>query len=99
MSPKASDLAARFASSAAGTRSLPATLQGRKEPSQEHAGKPAPSIVRIMVKMPKAQHRFIRQFALNSDSDVSTIVRTLLRRIENDPVFAEEVRSLLREPR
>jgi hypothetical protein len=99
MSPKASDLAARMAASAAGSRRH--VEPGRPQPTASESGPTprTPDIVRIMVKMPKAQHRFIRQFALDSDSDVSTIVRTLLSRIETDPVFAEEVRSLLHEQR
>ena len=96
MSTKASELAARFASSAAGTRAAPVAPQNPEPPTQLQ-GTSTASIVRFMVKMPKAQHRFIRQFALDSDSDVSTIVRTLLTRIENDPVFAEELRTILQE--
>jgi len=95
MSPKASDLAARFASSAAGTRSAPAPLPQTPEPPAQLAGTPA--IVKFTVKFPRAQHRFIRQFALDANSDVSTIVRTLVSRIETDPVFAEELKTLLQE--
>jgi hypothetical protein len=50
-----------------------------------------------MVILPKSQHLFIRQFALQIDTDVSTIIRALLTRIETDPVFAEEVRNLVKE--
>jgi len=94
MSTKSSDLAARLKASAIGSR--PALLPtpvvvAEPQPATAHH----PSIQRFMVNMPKTQHRFIRQFALESDTDVSTIIRLLLTRIENDPVFAEEVRSQL----
>lgn len=94
MTPKASDLAARLAATAAGSRpAAPAEPVARPpvEPRQETS-----PIQRFTINMPKAQHRFIRQFALATDSDVSTIIRLLLDRIEHDPVFAEEVRGLLR---
>jgi len=97
MSPKASDLAARMAASAAGSRADAQRSRPEVDPVASPGATPTPGIVKFMVKMPKAQHRFIRQFALDSDTDVSTIVRTLLSRIETDPVFAEELRTLLQE--
>lgn len=93
MSPKASDLAARMAATAVGAR--PTT------PAPEPPSPSAPSeaslshIQRFTINLPKAQLRFIRQFALASDTDVSTIIRLLLGGIEADPVFAEEVRNLI----
>lgn len=98
MTTKASDLAARFATSAAGARSETHAEEPDTVESTELPGKAISPIVRLMVKLPKPQHRFIRQFALDSDSDVSTIVRSLFRRIESDPAFAEDVRNLLRAP-
>lgn len=50
-----------------------------------------------MVILPKPQHLFIRLFALQNDTEVSTIIRALLTRIETDPVFSEEVRNLVKE--
>ena len=93
MSPKASDLAARMAATAVGARPTapapgPTAPSAPSESSLSH-------IQRFTINLPKAQHRFIRQFALASDTDVSTIIRLLLSRIESDPVFAEEVRSLI----
>jgi hypothetical protein len=49
------------------------------------------------VILPKAQHRFIKRFALESDSDASTIIRTLLAMLEADPSVAEKVRALTHE--
>jgi len=99
MSPKASDLAARMAASAAGSRAETQRSRPQPGPATTAGATASPGIVKFMVKMPKAQHRFIRQFALDSDTDVSTIVRTLLSRIETDPVFAEELRTQLQENR
>ena len=98
MTPKASDLAARLAATAAGARPSPPPAQASRPASE-----PAPSdrqssqVQRFTINLPKAQHRYIRQFALANDSDVSTIIRLLLSRIESDPVFAEDVRSMLDE--
>jgi len=99
MTPKASDLAARMAASAAGARRETEAVRADDHRTDFREVTGSPSIVRFMVKMPKPQHRFIRRFALDAESDVSTIVRTLLTRIETDPVFAEEVRTLLKDRR
>ena len=96
MTPKASDLAARLAASAAGAPpALPAVILTTE--GEQTAETAARAIQRFMVILPKSQHRFIRQFALQIDTDVSTIIRALLSRIETDPVFAEEVRNLVTE--
>jgi hypothetical protein len=59
MSPaKSSDLAARLKASAAGSRAVQA--EAPSEPTPVPAVEKHDSITRIMVKMPKAQHRFIR---------------------------------------
>jgi hypothetical protein len=96
MTPKASDLAARLAASATGASSASA---GVKRPNEvEHTPDSTSRLVqRFMFILPKSQHLFIRQFALQIDTDVSTIIRALLTRIETDPVFAEEVRNLVKE--
>ena len=93
MTPKASDLAARLAATAAGIRPNPPTAPHPETPNdRQHT-----QVQRFTINLPKDQHRFIRQFALASDSDVSTIIRLLLSRIESDPVFAEDVRNMLDE--
>ena len=99
---KTSDLAARLKASATGSRAIgpspsPSDLIGKAVEVQQTAP-PAPApfqAVRFQVNMSKEQHRFIRQFAFESDTDISTIIRLLLTRIEDEPVFAEEVRSQL----
>lgn len=95
---KTSDLAARLKASTAGSQgSTPTDLVGKAvAPQQATPPTSAPfNAVRFQVNMSKAQHRFIRQFAFEADADISTIIRLLLGRIENDPVFAEEVRTQL----
>ena len=97
MTPKASDLAARLAATAAGARPSPPPAAQSSRPASEPApnDRQSSQVQRFTINLPKAQHRFIRQFALAHDSDVSTIIRLLLSRIESDPVFAEEVRNML----
>lgn len=98
MSPRASDLAARMAASAAGARREPPAQSLQPEPAGPPQEAPS-SIVKFTFKMSRELHRFARQFALDNDTEVSTLVRTLLSRIETDPVFAEEVRTFLQEHR
>ena len=98
MTPKASDLAARLAATAAGARpAAPPPPTTHHQGSASSTESPAVLVQRFTINLPKAQHRFIRQFALATDSDVSTIIRLLLARIESDPVFAEEVRGMLND--
>ncbi len=98
MTPKASDLAARLAATAAGVRPAPPTAEpARPKAEAGTSDQQSSQVQRFTINLPKAQHRFIRQFALASDSDVSTIIRLLLSRIESDPVFAEEIRNMLDE--
>ena len=92
MTQRASDIAARFHASA--TNERPAMQTPQQEPPA--AALTDSAIQRFMVNMPKSQHRFIRQFALELDSDASTIIRTLLTMIQDDPVFAEQLRNRLR---
>ena len=98
MTPKASDLAARLAATAAGARPNPPPAQSSRPASEAGTSdRQSSQVQRFTINLPKAQHRYIRQFALANDSDVSTIIRLLLSRIESDPVFAEDVRSMLDE--
>ena len=93
MSPKVSDLAARMEAKAVGARS---TAPAPQPPSPSALGESSLAhIQRLTINFRKAQHRLIRQFALVNDTDVSTIIRLLLSRIESDPVFEEGVRSLI----
>ena len=96
MTEKASSLAARLAATATGSRPAAApTAPLETEPTSPSRELLASQVQRFTMNLPKAQHRFVRQFALAADTDVATIVRLLLARIESDPVFAEEVREML----
>lgn len=98
MTPKARDLAARLAATAAGVRpTSPVAAPASPQPEVGTSDRQSSQVQRFTINLPKAQHRYIRQFALANDSDVSTIIRLLLSRIESDPVFAEDVRSMLDE--
>ena len=83
-----------------GSRSAACPSHGRTSPSSSRDRDERPAFLTrpaLHDQPSEAQHRFIRQFALASDSDVSTIIRLLLSRIEADPVFAEEIHSMLDE--
>lgn len=52
---------------------------------------------RFTVVIPNRQHRFIKRFAVDSNSDASTIARTLFAMLEADPDIADRVRSRIHE--
>ena len=85
MSPKASDLAARMAATSAGARPTASTPE---PPHRVIRANPRSHVQPFTNNLPKAQHRFIRQFALASDTDVSAIIRLLLSRIELLPLLS-----------
>jgi hypothetical protein len=47
--------------------------------------------VRLSLDLPRAQHRFVRRFALDAESDASSVLRTLLALLEEDPALGERV--------
>jgi hypothetical protein len=47
--------------------------------------------------MSREQHRFIMQFALDLDSDASTITRNLFTILQNDATLAHRLRQELDE--
>lgn len=47
---------------------------------------------RFTVVIPNSQHRFIKRFAVDANSDASTIARTLFAMLESDKSVAEQVR-------
>lgn len=97
MNVKAAEIAARMKATAAGSRPE-AKLRPSTENHPSSSAVHAPTAEkRFTVILPKAQHRFIKRFALESDSDASTIIRTLLAMPEADPSVAEKVRALIHE--
>lgn len=52
---------------------------------------------RFTVVIPNVQHRFIKRFAIDANSDASTIARTLFAMLESDPSVAEQVRTRIHQ--
>ena len=77
--------------------------QGMTEPPRVEA--PSPSVdgqgsfrdKRFTVVIPNIQHRFIKRFAVDANSDASTIARTLFAMLESDASVAEQVRARIHE--
>jgi len=47
--------------------------------------------VRFTLDLSSEQHRFLRRFALEADTDASQVLRVLLRLLEQDPHLAHRV--------
>lgn len=98
MTPKASDLAARMQATATHSRPRPtgpvpspsAGADGER-PARPRAETPA----RFTVELPRPQHRFVKRFALEADTDASTVTRALLQLLESDHQVAERVRGMV----
>jgi hypothetical protein len=51
--------------------------------------------VRVTVDLTREQHRFLRSFALDADSDGSSVLRALLALLAEDPAIAKDIRARL----
>ncbi len=47
----------------------------------------------MTLDLSREQHRFLKQFALDAESDASSILRTLLALLKDDPPLAGKVLS------
>ncbi len=47
--------------------------------------------IRFTLDLNKSQHRFLKLFALEAESDASVVVRTLIKHLENDSQLAESI--------
>jgi hypothetical protein len=47
--------------------------------------------VRFTLDLARPQHRFLRRFALDAETDASVVVRTLLAMLEEDSSLAKRV--------
>lgn len=61
------------------------TERGAQEAGR--AGRP----VRFTLDLARPQHRFLRRFALDAETDASVVVRTLLAMLEEDSSLAKRV--------
>jgi len=100
MSKLASDIAAQVAQMTGSVVQVPskpsATARGAtfepELPARHKSAKP-----RFTVIMSKEQHRFIMQFALDADSDASTVTRSLFSLLQKDPALIRRLRQELAE--
>ena len=51
---------------------------------------------RFTVELPRPQHRFLKRFALNEDSDASSVVRALLTLLKEERAVADAVSAMKR---
>lgn len=79
--PKASDLRARMRGVAAAGRPAEAT----QVPAPARPPSAAERRVRITVDLSVDEHRGLRMFAAESGTDASSIIRTLLELLQEDP--------------
>jgi hypothetical protein len=100
MSRKASEIVAQVAKMTSSVAQVPnsTVMQPRREDVElaetprRKSAKP-----RFTVIMSREQHRFIMQFALDLDSDASTITRNLFTILQNDATLAHRLRQELDE--
>lgn len=67
------------------------------ETEQPKQPKASPKPVRFTLDLPRSQHKFLKRFALDADSDAAPIVRVLISRLERDEELARSVREELQE--
>ncbi len=85
------------------TEDAPLSLSGdiasrkrRPEPA-EGLGRERPK--RLTLDLSRAQHRFLKLFALESDAEMSQVMRVLLDLLQNDVSLASRVRARIEESR
>jgi hypothetical protein len=64
--------------------------RARRDPATDHR-------VRFTLDLERPQHRFLKQFALDADSDASVVLRVLLSLLEEDRTLAKRVRGRIVE--
>lgn len=77
----------------ASTRGPRPSTQPDEVPSAEEGR--SGSRIRTTLDLSREQHRFLRQFALDADSDASSVLRALLALLEEDPELAKTVLTRL----
>lgn len=60
---------------------------------------PMTGTIRLTVDLPRAMHRGLRQFALDIDSDASSVVRALLTELSSDHELAGRIEAVIRAAR
>lgn len=90
---KASDMLERMRSTA--TREKPIRVgEGDKRIVKELPRDPSQR-VRVSLDLSKEQHKALKMFALEAETDASAVLRALLARLERDEALAESIRAEL----
>jgi hypothetical protein len=70
----------------------PSASRGGRGRSGESANPPsAERRIRLTLDLTREQHRFIRRFAVEAETDASSVLRMLLALLEEDPELADQV--------
>lgn len=74
-------------------------------PAQEHSPRQAKSIgtsrkkpqkmVRVSVDLPRTDHKYLRDFAYDAESNGMSVMRALLEEMKDDPELADRVQDRL----
>ena len=79
----------------------PAAPPARPAPTAGGAGRGAggrrEGTKRITVDLPRDEHKFLRDFAYDADSDGMRVVRALLMELHDDPELSGRVRDRLKD--
>ena len=62
-----------------------------QQPSSENASVAEEKKVRFTLDLNKSQHKFLKLFALELETDASVVVRALLKHLESDPQLADSI--------
>ena len=71
---------------------VPSETDGRRPVLLPQSGKR----VRFTLDLNPQQHKFLKRFALEADTDASAVVRALLAHLEEDEAMAESIRRRIR---
>ena len=52
--------------------------------------------VRVSLDLSRQQHRFLKRFAFDEETDASAVLRALLGKLEEDETLAETIRERLK---
>jgi hypothetical protein len=74
-------------------------LAGGETPVTGSAGRRRRGTKRITVDLPRSEHKFLRDFAYDNDTDGMRVVRALLLELRDDPGLSPRVLARMRELR
>lgn len=63
--------------------------------SQRPRQAPKEKMVRVSVDLPRSQHKYLRDFAYEAESDGMSVVRGLLQLLREDPELAKQLHERL----